>query len=76
MKKGEESGSPWTTFSNSAFAVVWVATVLSNIGTWMQNAAAGWLMTALNPDPLIVSMVQVATTLPVFLLALPLARNL
>src|SRR4051812_365482 len=37
----------------------------------MQNAAAGWLMTGLSPDPLIVALVQVATTLPMFLLGLP-----
>jgi MFS family permease len=39
--------------------------------TWMYNAASGWLMTSLNPDPLIVSLVQVAGNLPAFLLALP-----
>jgi MFS family permease len=37
----------------------------------MASAASGWLMTSLNPDPLIVSLVQVATTLPVFLVAIP-----
>src|SRR5271167_709644 len=37
----------------------------------MYNAASGWLMTGLNPDPLIVSLVQVATTLPMFLFGLP-----
>ena len=37
----------------------------------MYSAASGWLMTSLNPSPLIVSMVQVATTLPMFLFALP-----
>lgn len=37
----------------------------------MYSAASGWLMTSLNPDPFIVSMVQVATTLPMFLFALP-----
>ena len=51
--------------------MLWIATVVSNIGSWMQNAAAGWLMTSLNPDPLIVALVQVATTLPIFLFALP-----
>jgi len=40
-------------------------------GTWMYNAASGWLMTSLNPEPLIVSLVQVATTLPIFLFAVP-----
>jgi MFS family permease len=37
----------------------------------MYSAASGWLMTSLNPDPLIVSLVQVATTLPIFLVAIP-----
>jgi MFS family permease len=50
---------------------MWIALVVANVGTWMYNAASGWLMTSLNPDPLIVSLVQVATTLPIFLLALP-----
>ena len=63
--------SPWAPFRHAAITVVWTATVVANVGTWMYNAASGWLMTSLNPDPLIVSLVQVATTLPVFLLALP-----
>ena len=50
---------------------MWTATVIANIGTWMYNAASGWLMTSLNPQPLIVSLVQVATTLPIFLFAVP-----
>src|SRR3954465_7556170 len=58
-------------FGHRVFAILWVATVVSNIGTWMQNAAAGWLMTGLDPDPLIVALVQVATSLPMFLLGLP-----
>jgi MFS family permease len=63
--------SPWRPFRRAAFAVLWAATVVSNIGTWMYSAASGWLMTSLAPDPLMVSLVQVATTLPMFLLALP-----
>src|SRR5262250_3445238 len=58
-------------FHHPAFAVLWTATVVSNIGTWMQNAAAGWLMTSLDPDPFVVSLVQVATSLPMFVFALP-----
>jgi MFS family permease len=50
--------------------VIWSATVVSNIGTWMYNAASGWLMTGLNTDPFIVSLVQVASTFPMFLFAL------
>ncbi len=51
--------------------MLWTATVVSNVGSWMYSAASGWLMTSLNPDPFIVSMVQVATALPMFLFALP-----
>jgi MFS family permease len=37
----------------------------------MQNVGASWLMTSLSPSPLLIAMVQAATSLPVFLLALP-----
>ena len=66
-----KDSSPWSPFRHASFTVLWTATVVANVGTWMYNAASGWLMTSLNPDPFIVSMVQVATTLPMFLFALP-----
>jgi predicted MFS family arabinose efflux permease len=56
---------------HTAFAVLWAATVVSNVGTWMNDVAAGWLMTTLTSSPLLVALVQTATTLPVFLFALP-----
>ena len=65
------AGSPWRPFNQSTFTVLWTATLVSNIGTWMQNAAAGWLMTGLSPEPLVVALVQVATSLPMFLFLLP-----
>jgi MFS family permease len=51
--------------------VLWTATLVSNIGTWMYNAGSGWLMTSLTTDPLVISLVQVATSLPMFLFAMP-----
>ncbi|QDL95972.1 MFS transporter [Rhodopseudomonas palustris] len=63
--------SAWAAFRHTAFAVVWTATVVANIGTWMYNAASGWLMTSLEADPLTVSLVQVASSLPMFLFAIP-----
>jgi MFS family permease len=63
--------SPWSPFRHPAFVVIWTATVLANVGTWMYTAASGWLMTGLDPDPLIVSLVQVAASLPIFLIAIP-----
>ena len=65
------AGSSWSPFRHRTFAVLWTATVFANIGTWMYSAAAGWLMTDLSTDPLMVSLVQVATSLPMFLFALP-----
>ena len=62
---------PWGAFRHTTFTVVWMATVVSNLGGWVSMAASGWLMTTLNPDPLVVSLVQVASYLPLFLLALP-----
>ncbi|WGF90277.1 MFS transporter [Marinivivus vitaminiproducens] len=53
------------------FRALWIATIVSNIGTWMHDVGAGWLMTSLSPNPLLVALVQTATTLPMFLLALP-----
>ena len=65
------SAAALAAFRHPTFAVVWVATVISNLGSWVSAAASGWLMSALNPDPFIVSLVQVATNAPLFLLALP-----
>jgi MFS family permease len=53
------------------FRTLWLATLASNTGMWVQNTGAGWLMTSLDPSPFMVSMVQAASMLPVFLLALP-----
>jgi hypothetical protein len=57
-------------FRDPAFTVLWLATVVSNVGVWMQNAAASWLMTGLTSNPFLVSLVQVATSVPMFLFAL------
>jgi MFS family permease len=56
---------------NATFRVLWLANVVAWLGTWLQNTGAGWLMTTLAPNPFIVAMVQAATIMPVFLLALP-----
>src|SRR5262249_51149804 len=63
--------SPWSPLANRLFRAVWLATVVSNIGTWMNDVGAGWLMTSLASSPAIVALVSTATTLPVMLLALP-----
>lgn len=56
---------------NPLFRALWLGTCVSNLGTWMHTVSGAWLMTTLAPDPLMVSLVETATTLPMFLLALP-----
>ena len=63
--------SPWAPLRERVFLVIWSATLVSNIGTWMRDVGAGWLMTSLSDSATQVALVQVATTLPVFLLSLP-----
>jgi MFS family permease len=62
--------SAWSPFGYHAFTLLWIATLISNIGTWMHDVGAGWLMTMLSPSPAIVALVQSATTAPIFLFAL------
>jgi len=63
--------SPWSPFRHGIFALLWTGIVVSNVGTWMHDVSAGWLMATLTPSPVLVAAVQAATTLPVFLFALP-----
>jgi predicted MFS family arabinose efflux permease len=61
----------WGVFGNLAFTVILIASSASNVGFAMYDTSTNWLMTSLNPNPMMVSAVQVATTLPMFLLTLP-----
>ncbi len=55
---------------HKTFAALWLAALVSNIGTWMHEVGAGWLMTELTVNPLMVSLVAASTSLPVFLFVL------
>jgi predicted MFS family arabinose efflux permease len=63
--------SRWGAFSHAPFAVIWVATTFSLTGLAISDTSSAWLMTTLNPDPRAVSLVQVASSLPMFLCTLP-----
>ncbi len=58
-------------FAHRAFAVLWGATLIANIGTWMRDVGLGWTMAELSPSPTMVAAVQAAAMLPVLVLALP-----
>ncbi|GAA3938858.1 MFS transporter [Hymenobacter algoricola] len=61
----------WTPFAHAVFRAIWVAGLVSNVGTWMQNVAGVWLVTTLTTSALLVALMQTATSLPAFLLSLP-----
>ena len=65
------SAGPWSPLRTGVFRWLWLASIASNIGTWMHEVGAGWLMTSLSASPLAVALVQVAGALPMFFLALP-----
>ena len=66
-----DGASAWSPLRHPVFRALWIAALVSNIGTWMQDVGAGWLMTSLDPSPLMVALIQAATTLPIVILALP-----
>ena len=61
----------WAPLQEPLFRSLWIAAVVSYTGSWMQNVGAGWLMTQLSISPLMVSLVQAAAAVPVFLVVLP-----
>jgi predicted MFS family arabinose efflux permease len=67
----DDSAPPWwSAFTHSDFTMIWAASAAGLIGIAMTDTASAWLMTSLNADPAAVSLVQVATNLPMFLFTL------
>lgn len=61
----------WAPLRNRLFRAMWIASVASNVGSWMQTIGGEWMMTTLAPTPMMVALMQTAGFLPIFLLALP-----
>jgi MFS family permease len=62
---------PWSPLRQPIYRALWLAALVSNLGTWMHEAAGAWMMTTLAPSPLLVALMQTAASLPFFLLAFP-----
>ena len=65
------ASSAWSPLAVPTFRDIWTATVVSNIGTWLSAVGTTWLMTVIAPSPFMVTLVQAASTLPIFLFGLP-----
>ena len=60
--------SAWSPLRYRVYRALWIALLVSNIGTWMQAVGAAWLMVELDAAPVVVALVQTATYLPVVVL--------
>ncbi|MGW3466791.1 MFS transporter, partial [Streptomyces olivaceoviridis] len=61
--------SPWAPLAAHVFRALWIAQLVSNVGSWMQTVGAQWLL--VGHGAALVTLVQTAAGLPVVLLALP-----
>src|SRR5215218_9528740 len=53
------------------FRALWIAALVSNVGTWMQSVGAVWQIGTVSGSAALVALVQTAVSLPIVLLALP-----
>jgi len=66
----EPSAAAWDPLTLPVFRALWCVWFVANTTRWMNDVAAAWLMSELTPAPVMVALVQTASTLPVFLLGL------
>ena len=74
MTSAKEEARPistWAPLRSPVFRALWIAQLVSNLGTWMQTVGAQWMLVGDPRAAVLVPLVQTATTLPVVLLALP-----
>ena len=71
IDKEDISASGLSPFKSSLYRMLWIASLFSYVGAAMYDVGASWLMTSLAPNPLFVSLITTATTLPILPFALP-----
>ena len=57
-------------FRNETFRLLWLATLVSNLGGLVQSVGAGWMMTTLTDSHNMVALVQASTTLPIMVFSI------
>jgi MFS family permease len=62
--------SPWAPLRDRIYRNLFIAQVVSNLGTWMQSVAAQWFLVEQHSSAVIVALVQTASLGPTLLLAL------
>src|ERR1044072_113782 len=67
---GRRSGM-FRALSNRNYRIFWTGAFLSNVGTWMQAVAQGWLVLKLTNSPLWLGLDAFMATAPGFVFSLP-----
>jgi MFS family permease len=62
--------SVWSPFQYPVYRAFWICAFLSNLGTWIQDVAASWVITHLSHSPLVISLLSFSNSLPVVFLSI------
>ncbi|MEY4322996.1 MAG: hypothetical protein RL410_777, partial [Actinomycetota bacterium] len=71
MNSSSKTAGPWSPLTSPTFRALWIATVVSNLGTWMQTVGSQWLVIDEPNAATWVALIQTAMTLPIALFAFP-----
>jgi MFS family permease len=64
MAETPATSPTWAPLRLTVFRWLWLASLVSNVGTWMQTVGAQWLLVHAAHAAILVSLVQTADTLP------------
>ncbi len=66
-----DAKDPYAPLRNRLFLAIWIAAMASNVGTWVQSVGEKWLMGELTRSPLLMSLIETGSTLPMLILSMP-----
>src|SRR5579872_5611048 len=64
MAAGHDTASTWAPLRSKVFRWLWLASLVSNVGTWMQTVGAQWFLVHAAHAAILVALVQTADMLP------------
>ena len=67
----ENTQEPKNYFLTWRYLVFWISSLLSNIGSWMQDVAQPWLVLSLSGSAFWVGVTSFATNIPGLIFTLP-----
>ncbi|MGE5400229.1 MAG: MFS transporter [Ignavibacteriales bacterium] len=67
MAEAEAKVPRFAALRHKNFTLLWTGLIVSNIGTWMQNVAQGWLVLQLTNSPLWLGLLGLSFALPMII---------